>query len=142
MKTILKFLATFILLTLTKFAIAQQVTFERFYDFGGGDVEQAYCVQQTSDGGYVMTGRQGGLGTTKLLVFKVDSLGLYEWHKTYGNNLTYNFGQSIIQTFDLGYIITGGMMETNGQNYVCLLKLNNLGDTMQPFMLQEIQKQW
>jgi len=130
MKTTITFFLTTLLLTVTKFAVSQSVTFERYYDFGNDDVEQAYCVQQTTDGGYIMTGRKAGLGTTKLLVLKVDSIGAYQWHKTYGNNLTYNYGQSIKQTFDLGYVIVGGMMETNGQNYVCLLKLNNQGDTL------------
>ena len=54
-----------------------QITFERYYDVGGpGDIEQAYCVQPTFDGGYVMSCRKGQGGATKLMVLKVDSAGI------------------------------------------------------------------
>jgi hypothetical protein len=130
MKTIIKFLATFILFTYTKFAVAQQTTFERYYDFGVGEIEEANCVQQTFDGGYIMAGRKGQGSSTKYLIAKVDSTGTYQWHKTYGHNGTYNLAQSIFQTADSGYIATGRMKDLNNENFVGLLKLKNNGDSV------------
>jgi hypothetical protein len=130
MKTTLKFFATILLISITKIALSQSVTFERYYDFGFGEIEEANCVQQTFDGGYIMAGRSGQGSSTKFLIAKVDSMGISQWHKAYGNNGTYNSAQSIFQTADSGFIVTGGMMETNGLNYVGLLKLNNIGDSL------------
>lgn len=55
-------------------------------EFGGADsVNECYSVQQTMDGGYVMTGFVNDtLGSfDKLLLVKTDSAGCLEWEQKY-----------------------------------------------------------
>ena len=63
-------------------------------------------VQQTSNGGYIITGYtfRGDYGD--LYVIKTDSLGNAEWTHTFGGNGD-ETGTSVQQTFDNGYILCG-----------------------------------
>ncbi len=70
---------------------------------------QAYSVQQTSDGGYVLAGYSGQSG---ILVVKLDSSGNVNWQTTYSapiptGSLNGDFGYSVIQTSDGGYLVAG-----------------------------------
>jgi hypothetical protein len=76
--------------------------------FGAEDNEEAWSVQQTIDGGYIIAGSTysiGGIDSDVYLV-KTDSEGILEWEKTFGGpNLDY--GRSVQQTTDGGYIMAG-----------------------------------
>lgn len=76
--------------------------------FGGSDVDRGYCVQQTTDGGYVLTGytASSGAGLDDMLLVKTDSLGNQQWLKTFGGTGR-DYGQSVQQTLDGGYIVVG-----------------------------------
>jgi hypothetical protein len=131
MKTTLKFFATILIISITKIALSQSVTFERYYDFGGNYVEEGYCVQPTSDGGYIVAGRQGvSLGQVNLLLHKIDAQGQTQWYKSIGSLNTWTWACSIKQTTDSGFIATGLHSDINGQYSVYLLKTNSIGDTL------------
>ncbi len=91
----------------------------------------AYCVRQTKDGGYIMTGE---LSTpyNKLLLMKTDSLGDTMWTKTYYGPQEGEGGQSVLQTEDEGYIIVGSTNSYDpGPGYdVWLVRTDSLGDTL------------
>ncbi|NQS98178.1 MAG: PQQ-like beta-propeller repeat protein [candidate division Zixibacteria bacterium] len=77
--------------------------------FGGSDPNYGYSVQQTSDGGYIIAGwtySYGAIGSDVYLI-KTDANGNQQWHKIIGGNDN-NYGNSIQQTNDGGYILAGG----------------------------------
>ncbi len=76
--------------------------------YGGFEEERAYCVKQTSDGGYVMVGytRSYGVGAGDVWLVKTDASGTMLWDRTYGGD-GFDKGYSVEQTTDGGYIIAG-----------------------------------
>ena len=94
-------------------SLYSQITFQK--TFGGTQWDLAYAVQQTSDKGYIIIGdtKSFGAGASDVYLIKTDSLGDLMWSKTFGDS-SYNYGRSIQQTFDGGYIISGyDLIKTN-----------------------------
>jgi len=89
--------------------------------YGGSDNEEAYSIEQTTDGGYIIAGetRSYGAGEFDVYLVKTDALGNIEWEKTYGGS-DYEEAYSIEQTTDGGYILAGGTISygVNGDAYV------------------------
>jgi len=86
---------------------------------GGAINESATYIQQTSDGGFIMTGCtysndgdvSGNHGDNDIWVVKLTSLGGIQWQKCLGGTY-YDFAESIQKTSDGGYIVTG-LTESN-----------------------------
>ena len=76
--------------------------------FGGSGDDYGRSVVQISDGGYIVIGYTGssGAGGDDVYLIKTDSSGTEAWNKTYGgaNN---DYGRSVAQTSEGGYILTG-----------------------------------
>jgi len=75
---------------------------------GGDDVDFAYSVHQTADGGYVLAGRTGPFGMIRddFCVVKVDSQGNLQWQRTFGGE-NEEVAFSVQQTTDGGYVVAG-----------------------------------
>ncbi|MEO5357763.1 MAG: hypothetical protein H7844_10755 [Nitrospirae bacterium YQR-1] len=71
-------------------------------------VENSYCIKQTTDGGYVITGNRVGTGdgASDILFVRLDSTGNINWSKTYGKGKQ-SFSFSAQETTDGGYIVSG-----------------------------------
>ncbi len=96
--------------------------------YGGTFEEVANCVQQTSDGGYIIAGRYhlGGSGSGyRGFLIKTNSNGDTTWAKTYGSNNS-NF-ISVRQTVDGGYIAAGYHQITSTSDAAYLTKIDALG---------------
>jgi len=110
-------------------AIVAQPSEEWEKTFGGSKDDRGFSVQQTSDGGYVIA---GGTERTKdnsdVLLIKTSPNGTEEWGQFFGGSNS-DFGQSVQQTSDGGYIVAGYTGSFGaGNNDAWLIKTDSAGN--------------
>jgi hypothetical protein len=99
-------------------------------DYGGNDYESGYELQQTSDGGYIISGTTStyGDGSNDMCLLKTSSTGSLTWSKAYGEN-TQDAGRGVQQTTDGGYILSGYTENFGAGLYdFALLKMDGSGN--------------
>jgi hypothetical protein len=94
-------------------------------------VEEAYCVQQTTDGGYVLAGKTESYGESyaEVWIVKTDPDGNMETDLVFGKNPDYtDIAYSVLETRDGSYIAAGctQLNEHPYTNHLLLLKFNLL----------------
>jgi uncharacterized delta-60 repeat protein len=97
--------------------------------FGGSYDDRAYCIQQTSDGGYIVAGYTWSSSEWEdVYILKLDANGNKLWEKTFGGSD--NDGAWFIQqTIDGGYIVAGYTKSYGSGWYnAYLLKLDGAGN--------------
>jgi hypothetical protein len=100
--------------------------------YGGVEYELGYSVRQTIDGGYIISGftYSFGAGLADVYLIKADASGDTTWTRTYGG-ADNDYGSSVRQTTDGGYIIAGRTWSFGaGPNDLWLIKTDTAGDTM------------
>jgi len=100
--------------------------------FGGINAEEAYAVEQTTDGGYIVAGSTGsfGAGAADVYLIKTNANGDTLWTKTYGGGGN-DIGYAVQQTTDGGYIVAGYTNSFGAGSWdVYLIKTNSVGDTL------------
>jgi len=97
--------------------------------YGGSGYDYARSAEQTTDGGYIITGSTSSYGVnTDAYLVKTDALGDIEWEQTIGGS-GYEHAHSVEQTTDGGYIIAGDTSSYGaGLSDVYLVKTDALGD--------------
>lgn len=110
-------------------AIGDTIWSKRYFS-NNNFTDYGYSVQQTSDGGFILTGRANTLGVEDLYLIKTDSLGNTIWVKGFGD-IYDDMGASVQQTSDGGYIVTG----TNNFAHLTLrdlylIKTDSNGDSL------------
>lgn len=96
--------------------------------YGGTSLDFARSIIQTRDGGFIFTGTalsadgevignhttaKPGLTTADLWVVRLDAFGTLLWNKCYGGSDAEQ-GNSILQTADGGFLVTGTAQSSNG----------------------------
>jgi hypothetical protein len=97
--------------------------------FGGIYSDDGKCVQQTTDGGFIILGSSESFSVDGIYLIKTDSTGNIIWSKIIGGTYSH-VGYSIKQTTDGGYIITGYIQSSfsgNSQD-VYLVKTDATGN--------------
>lgn len=118
-------------LTLVTFALSQHGQAGWWQTFGGPNIDWGSCVQQTSDGGFIVTGYTysfGNVGNGNIWLIKLDSLGHTEWTKTYGEGE----GSNVWQTSDGGFVIGGSKLIRTNENGDTLWTRPYAGNCIQP----------
>jgi len=97
---------------------------------GSGKDEYAYDIRQTSDGGYIVTGRTNMLDVNNdVYLFKLDANGVLQWSKTFGCVNT-DWGDAVLQTTDGGYLLSGQTFCSSSLGNAYVIKTDSSG-TMQ-----------
>ena len=110
---------------------------------GGSSNEYSKYIQQTSDGGYILSGKTNSVdgdvynnhGSDDAWILKLNSLGVIQWQKCLGG-ISDESGESIQQTSDGGFILSGytnsvdgDVSGNHGSNDVWVVKLSNTLNT-------------
>ncbi|HTX88120.1 MAG TPA: T9SS type A sorting domain-containing protein [Bacteroidales bacterium] len=90
--------------------------------FGGSGDDIAYCVKQTFDGGYIVSGSSvsndgdvtGNHGDDDYWIVKLNGSGDLIWQKSLGGS-SYDIPGIISQTKDSGFIVNGFTFSNDGQ---------------------------
>jgi hypothetical protein len=99
---------------------------------GGNDWDFAHSIEQTLDGGFIISGTtySFGYGNADGYVIKTDALGNIIWSKTYGGKRDDEF-KSVIQTADGNYALTGYTKSYNDSlGDAWLFKIDVNGDSI------------
>ena len=103
-----------------------------FRTYGDTSDDGARSVEQTSDGGFVLTGctESFGAGQGDVYLVRTSAKGDTLWTKTFGG-ASHDEGFSVRQTTDKGFVIAGLTQSFGaGEDDVYLIKTNARGDTL------------
>ena len=97
--------------------------------YGGDDHDVGYCVQETSDGSYILCGYRDyaktGCVCPRAWLLKTDSQGDTLWTRSYGGDETSGGAYYVTETSDSGYVVVGGLALD-----LFLFKVNSDGDSL------------
>jgi hypothetical protein len=100
--------------------------------YGGAHFDEGWSVQETSDGGFIMTGwtRSSGAGSYDVFVIKTDYVGDTLWTRTIGGS-AWDAGYAIRETSNGDFIVVGETGSFGPGSYaVYLSRLNSAGDIL------------
>ncbi len=100
---------------------------DKMYDYG-------YSIENTADGGYIITGSIDNMKfyDKDVYLIKINRSGDITWTKPY-HLVEHEYGYSVKQTPDMGYIISGYTEASDGNQNIFLLKTDSLGHTNLPY---------
>lgn len=102
---------------------AQSPTIEWYKVYNG---DAGYCVEQTSDSGYIIVGEiPRGTGVQDLHLIKTNSTGDTTWTRSYQAGISNSAGYAVHQAFDGGFVITGVCADL-----LYIVKTNPAGDLL------------
>lgn len=115
---------------LIKLGSAGNVIWSKTY--GGAETDQGYSIDNTDDGGFILTGttRSFGHGERDVYLIRTDASGDTLWSKYFGGGLD-DQARSVRVISDNGFIICG-TTDSYGHGYsdLYLIRTDSLGDTI------------
>lgn len=113
--------------------------------YGGTESDDGSGIIQTNDNCYLIVGATSSLGAglSNVYCIKIDVNGDTLWTKTY-NKKNSNYGASVIQTVDNGYLIVGTTSNLGVPNSKdgYIIKINSVGDTLWTNTITGIGDDW
>ena len=98
--------------------------------FGGADADVGYCVQQTSDSGFVIAGSYQPNFYSDVYLIKTDKSGDSLWTRTYDKGQS-DLAYTVQETNTGDYVLAGYTWNVSMSNYdMYLIKTNHSGDTL------------
>ncbi len=152
----MKNLLAIIVLYFIVLKIQAQPIIEWQKSFGGSDIDQAYCIAQTMDSGFIVAGETSSndgdisedFGYSDIWIVKLDSIGAILWQKSLGNSIMES-ASSIQQTLDEGYIVCGHSstddlngIPRQGSSDLLIIKLNKTGNIIWQKSLGGSNSEW
>ena len=106
-----------------------ELVWSHFY--GGPLNDGGRSVQRTFDGGFIVAGSTRNSSFYQMCLLKTGSDGDTLWTRDYGGSEEYESAQSVVQTFDGGYALTGDT-ESFGAGYkdIYVVRTDCQGDTI------------
>jgi len=106
--------------------------------YGGSGRDEGRSVHQTTDGGYIVAGYSWsfGAGQSDFYLVRTDADGDTLWTHTYGGS-RWDYGRSVQQTADGGYILTG-YTDSFGAGGTDLYLVKTAGEAQEPEVSIEI----
>ncbi|MCP4631994.1 MAG: T9SS type A sorting domain-containing protein, partial [candidate division Zixibacteria bacterium] len=103
-------------------------------NFGlGSDFDWGKGICETADGGFALVGDSDTHGADLLdvMLIKTDDYGFEDWRYKISRSVFYDYGNSICQTSDGGFIICGATKYTNTQkNDIYMIRTNSNGNVL------------
>lgn len=105
-----------------------QGNFQGEHYYGGNGPDGGTAVQQTRDGGFVISGEynSGGPGGGWIYLVKTDGSLNEVWSRTYAHGRAY----AVVQALDNGFVLTGYVMDAAGKTDLFVMKTNAAGDNI------------
>ena len=98
--------------------------------YGSDQYDFCHSAQITSDGGFILIGESDYDMSKRMLAIKTDSLGEISWSHNYGPGANGDYGRSVQQTSDGGYIFGGYTTVLTHMDDFCFLRVNSNGDSL------------
>lgn len=98
------------------------------FDFPGSN-QTAWDIIETSDGGYVVLGKNVAFIATQIILIKLDASGQLIWEKVYNMNSSISLMYEIIESNDFGFTLVGEKNTTNPGQDIWIMKTDQLGDS-------------
>jgi hypothetical protein len=122
-----------ILLTVIFLFEVSDISAQSFWSrtYGGANEDAGLSVIETPDSGYMVVGFTGsfGNGASDAYIIKTDSVGIFQWYKTYGG-ANVDIAEKIIPAFGGGYLVAGYSNSVTFDYDFWILKIDELGDTL------------
>lgn len=98
-------------------------------NYGNVGYDEFQSIKRTSDGGFIVCGQTDVVDALgDVLLMKIDANGAISWSKTYGASNKSDYGYSVRQTTDGGYIVAGSTKSVGtGLFDIVLIKTTSTG---------------